>query len=264
MSKPFFFRITAAELIDFATDEESEGITLLKFAKELQKGQSNILFIQSIIDEAHNYIEKKRISGGKGGKAKANKEKANPSTAIAPLENAIANPSETLARSSNSNRSSNNKEKKVKTYCHDSLRLSEKLADYVLKNNPNGSIHLQNGKRENTTKSWSEDIERLHRIDGQDFEQIEKVIEWCQNDSFWKSNILSADKLRKQWPKLTAKMNFSNSNTIQNIMTAKNVKTLADLKMFPIDSRPAIMKSLPDEIQDNIRFAIRKERGVSL
>ena len=102
MGKPFFFRVTAGDLIDFATDEESDGITLLKFAKELQKGRSDVPYIQSLIDEAHNYIEKKRLSGSKGGKAKA-------STAIAPLENAlalpstaVANPSTPLASSSSS------------------------------------------------------------------------------------------------------------------------------------------------------------------
>jgi len=39
MGKPFFYRIEAGALIDFATDPEGEDMTLLKFAKELQKGQ---------------------------------------------------------------------------------------------------------------------------------------------------------------------------------------------------------------------------------
>lgn len=112
MSKPFFFRITAADLLDFATDPDGHSMTLLQFAKELQKGKSDIPFIQSVIDEANVYIEKKRASGSSGGKAKASTVKANCSTAIAPLENAlanssndVANPSAPLARSSNSNKS---------------------------------------------------------------------------------------------------------------------------------------------------------------
>jgi hypothetical protein len=104
MSKPFFFRITAGDLLDFATDPEGEGMTLLRFAKELQKGESDVEFIQSIIDEASNYIEKKRKAGAKGGKAKS-------SSAKAVLENAVAEPSIPLASSSSS---SSNKEPKPK------------------------------------------------------------------------------------------------------------------------------------------------------
>jgi len=111
--KPFFFRIDAAALIDFATDPEGENITLLRFAKELQKGASDIEYIQSVISEAHQYIEKKRVSGREGGKAKA-------STAIAPLEDALANGSTALAKastplaSSSSSNSSSNRETKDK------------------------------------------------------------------------------------------------------------------------------------------------------
>ena len=37
-------------------------------------------------------------------------------------------------------------------------------------------------------------------------EDIKVVIEWCQQDSFWSTNILSADKLRKQFDQLKMKM----------------------------------------------------------
>jgi len=73
MSKPFFFRIESAELLNFATDPDGADLTLLAFAKELQRGASNIPFIQAIIDEANGYIEKKKAAGSAGGKAKASK-----------------------------------------------------------------------------------------------------------------------------------------------------------------------------------------------
>ena len=73
MSKPFFYRIDSGELLNFATDPDGIGMTLLTFAKELQRGESNIPFIQAIIDEAHDYIEKKKAAGSAGGKAKSNK-----------------------------------------------------------------------------------------------------------------------------------------------------------------------------------------------
>lgn len=59
MAKPFFYRITSADLLNFATDPEGEGMSLLRFAKELQRGESDIEFIQSIIDEAKEFSAKK-------------------------------------------------------------------------------------------------------------------------------------------------------------------------------------------------------------
>lgn len=37
-------------------------------------------------------------------------------------------------------------------------------------------------------------------------EQIAYVVRWCQNDTFWKANILSASKLREKFPQLVAKI----------------------------------------------------------
>jgi hypothetical protein len=51
-------------------------------------------------------------------------------------------------------------------------------------------------------QKWSEEIEKLYRIDGRSYADIEKVICWCQQNDFWKDNILSAKKLRKQFGKL--------------------------------------------------------------
>ncbi len=66
MSKPFFYKIVAADLLNFATDEEAAGMTLLQFAKELQKETSEIAFIQGIFDETREFIDKKSAAGQKG------------------------------------------------------------------------------------------------------------------------------------------------------------------------------------------------------
>jgi hypothetical protein len=39
-------------------------------------------------------------------------------------------------------------------------------------------------------------MNKLHRIDGNDYELIKAVIMWCQQDDFWKQNIRSVNKLR--------------------------------------------------------------------
>lgn len=98
--KPFFYRIDAAALIDFATDPDGQGVTLLQFAKALQKGHSDIPYIQGLINEACSYIEGKREAGKKGGIAKSSSAKAVPGEC---QSSALANPSRPLASSSNSN-----------------------------------------------------------------------------------------------------------------------------------------------------------------
>jgi len=50
------------------------------------------------------------------------------------------------------------------------------------------------------------EIERLHRLDGVEYQTIEQVVVWCQKDEFWKMNILSGSKLRKQFPRLLMQM----------------------------------------------------------
>ncbi|GAB6276281.1 MAG: hypothetical protein SAMD01599839_08210 [Rectinema sp.] len=52
--------------------------------------------------------------------------------------------------------------------------------------------------------SWADDIEKLHRIDGRDWGEIENVVIWVKHDSFWASNILSGKKLREKYPTLIA------------------------------------------------------------
>ena len=85
--------------------------------------------------------------------------------------------------------------------------LAELLIVKIKINNPSAILPK-------TTTAWAQDIEKLHRLDKQDYGLIRRVLEWCQSDSFWKSNILSGGKLRKQWNKLTAKMNSGGNHGI--------------------------------------------------
>jgi hypothetical protein len=40
-----------------------------------------------------------------------------------------------------------------------------------------------------------------------DWREVARVIDWCQADAFWRSNILSPGKLRKQFTALLLKAN---------------------------------------------------------
>lgn len=58
-----------------------------------------------------------------------------------------------------------------------------------------------------------EEMNRLHRLDNWTYEQIEYIARWSQEDSFWKQNILSVSKLRKQFDKLVIKAKEERSET---------------------------------------------------
>ncbi len=103
---------------------------------------------------------------------------------------------------------------KEKEYPPDIVELSTLLATRINENHPNNSS-LSSEKWEKTVLSWCDPIEKLNRIDKQDLLQIEKVIKWCQKDSFWSANILSGDALRKQFDQLSAKMVKSPKGTTQ-------------------------------------------------
>lgn len=98
----------------------------------------------------------------------------------------------------------NRRNKNIKTSSPESLRLSGILADLILQNNPENT-RLNNGKLKDTVARWANDIDRLIRLDGQDVQEIEQVIRWCQSDEFWKSNVLSGSKLREKWDQLSLK-----------------------------------------------------------
>jgi hypothetical protein len=51
------------------------------------------------------------------------------------------------------------------------------------------------------------------RVDKRDPKIIEKLIPWCQQDSFWQNNILSTAKLRAQYDQLLLKMNSTKEKT---------------------------------------------------
>jgi phage replication O-like protein O len=92
------------------------------------------------------------------------------------------------------------KEKKEKIYSQEAVEyiLSKKLLDYILQRNPK--------HRQPNLNSWAKSIGQLIEINKRTPEEIEEVIDWCQEDSFWQNNILSTETLRRQYDKLFLKM----------------------------------------------------------
>lgn len=72
-------------------------------------------------------------------------------------------------------------------------RLCARLADRI---EANGS------KRPTITKAWRDSARLLLDRDHRTEEQVARAIDWCQNDDFWRSNVLSMPTLRKQYDRL--------------------------------------------------------------
>ncbi len=69
-----------------------------------------------------------------------------------------------------------------------------RLIARMIENNPKSKAKV--------TDAWAQDMEKLIRIDQRHPDDVANVIDWCQADDFWKTNILSPLKLRKHYDKL--------------------------------------------------------------
>ena len=69
-------------------------------------------------------------------------------------------------------------------------------------------------KEKDYSKDYAE-MNRLYRIDKWSYEQIEYIIKWSQNDDFWRKNIRSVSKLRKQFENLIVRAKENQSGSIK-------------------------------------------------
>ena len=88
---------------------------------------------------------------------------------------------------------------------NDALNLSGRLADGILRNNPNHEISDPKTRR-TKVRLWAIEIEKLLRLNQKTPELVSSVIDFCQADTFWSGNILSGSKLREKFEQLTAQM----------------------------------------------------------
>lgn len=86
----------------------------------------------------------------------------------------------------------------VKEYDPESHRMCRVLANLMRQNDPKARLP----KTDQQKDRWLDAMDKIHRLDGRSWSEIEAAIRFSQGDDFWKSNILSAGKLREQMPKL--------------------------------------------------------------
>ena len=107
----------------------------------------------------------------------------------------------------------------------DVMRLGQILAQRILDNDPKARIPTTEKQKAN----WLDSIEKIHRLDGREWLEIEQVINWCHDDGFWKGNILSASKLRKQFPQLLAKMKSNGGKKLAgSALTRSNTSVIEE------------------------------------
>ncbi len=100
----------------------------------------------------------------------------------------------------NTNKNTNKKISKKNIYVEtsDEYRLAKYLFELIRKNNPT--------HKEPNLQDWAKHIDRMIRLDKREVEDIEAMIYWCQQHYFWHTNILSTEKLRKQYDQLSMQM----------------------------------------------------------
>lgn len=86
------------------------------------------------------------------------------------------------------------------------FRLADFLRKWIVKNNPDAKVP-DDAKLNN----WCKDIDLMIRIDKRNPDDIKKIIEFSQKDSFWHMNIRSTSKLREQYDQLDIKMKNNKS-----------------------------------------------------
>ncbi len=100
------------------------------------------------------------------------------------------------------NKDSNVRTHKIRTKEVSEDSVSFKLASYLWK------LIYQNFPKTKPPdlQRWARPVDLMIRVDKREPDDIGRVIEWSQKSEFWKSNILSTEKLRKQFDTLLAKM----------------------------------------------------------
>lgn len=92
--------------------------------------------------------------------------------------------------------------KRVRKFAEDSTEM--KLALYLFakikQNNPEHKSLTDSQKQK-----WADSIRLMIERDKRTPQQIHNMIDWCQADDFWKQNILSTAKLRKQYDTMRPK-----------------------------------------------------------
>jgi Helix-turn-helix domain len=66
--------------------------------------------------------------------------------------------------------------------------------------------------KEPNFEKWANEVRLMREVDGRTLDEIRKLFTWANQDDFWRSNVLSPEKLRKQWDQLSIKAQGGHKN----------------------------------------------------
>lgn len=125
----------------------------------------------------------------------------------ADMQNQYTNNNNSNNNSIKKNSSKKDSQKSQKRYSDDSpyIKLAERLYKHLKSRNPE--------HKEPNWQTWADDFRKAHKLDGRSIKNLAEVIDWSQNNDFWQNNIMSAQKVRKQYDKLKLQMNTNRNRT---------------------------------------------------
>lgn len=143
-------------------------------------------------------------------------------TPPSPAEEPPLPPRRTIEYSNrNRNRNSNRNTLLVRKRTSEVSKTSAEAAEIVEKMHEMIKKRLPNRANKKRTQAQLqkdiETIEKIHRLDGYSYAEINAVMKWSQEDDFWSQNILSTAKLRKQFDKLVLRMRAEQKKKRDNI-----------------------------------------------
>lgn len=171
--------------------------------------------IRPYIDESKRDYEESVKNGRNGGNKRWKNQDSPP---IPPNSPPIGVPTEVEVEadaevqgflSSEASDDTASKNGKGKTFPQDSnaYKAAALLARLILERNPE-----LKPRTERALQRWANEIDKINRLDGYEWEMISDVLIFSQRDPFWQINILSGAKLRKQFETLYAQMKRGGSN----------------------------------------------------
>ena len=193
-----YFFSTVKNIEDKTTIKEKRQRAILKELEEMEliktvkRGLPSKRYIKINQNNLLNLISIPNKNGQNGGTVTVDKAELIPSV-------------EATNNNINNNNINNNKTYSPKFSTFD-MEAAEKLYNLILINNPN--------HKKPKLEKWANDVRLMRIKDKRTEEQIMYVINWSQNNKFWKSNILSIAKLREKFDQLVIKIKSEKENKV--------------------------------------------------
>ena len=103
----------------------------------------------------------------------------------------------------------------------EAIELAQILSDKIFENFPDRTPPTQS-----QLLAWACEADCLCRLDGHPWDKIRELLLWSQQDGFWKSNILSMAKFRKQWNSLLAQKERSGHGSKSDAIRKRTAEIL--------------------------------------